>query len=177
LRAGWTQLFGEERWEWGITGFGTLLPFGGAGTGLTDPALRFLGVNARIGYRLAQNPRGVSASLLTGLYYTTTFSAGSRPFGFSNLVGPQIYLMLSTTVGGAARPPVLGIYGKFAPVSDSLGLGSLSNREIAAGIFWRMMLGNGHPLGLGADWSQLLLANSLTALNVSTYGAGLNYWF
>ena len=175
LRAGYTHVFESRRWEMGLSGFGTLLPFGAtAPAGFSDLSLRFLGVNARFGYRFAQSPNGWAGSLLTGYYFTTTTYAGSSPFGFKNLAGPQLYPVITKLV---APSTLVGAYFKYSPVSQNFELLQLSNREIAAGLLWRKGLRNGNSVGLAFDWSNLKLSDDTTAIDVTTFGVGANYYF
>lgn len=176
LRAGYTHVFSSKKWELGISGFGTLLPFGvSAPASFVEPSLRFIGINARMGYRLRWGD-GWNAALLGGIYYTTTSYGGNRPFGFRNLAGPQVFPVISKLVG-ATKTSALGGYLKFSPVAENLNLLTLANRELALGMFWRRTLGNGHPFSYSLDWSTLALDNGVTAISVNTISVGATYGF
>lgn len=176
-RAGYTHVFASQRWEMGLTGFGTLLPFGASvPAGFTSLALRFYGLNARLGYRFAQSESGWAGTLQGGAYFTTTSSTGSAAFGFRNLAGPQFFPTITKLIVGSS-PSLIGAYFKFSPVSQNLSLLRLSNREIAMGAFWRKSLRNGHPIAVAVDWSNLKLSDAVTSISVTTFGIGTTYYF
>jgi len=138
------------RWLSGASGYFTLVPLTRAGAG-KDSTARFLGVNLRAGYVLPNVTKPWSVSILGGLYYVTTL-VDTGEFGITNLTGPQLYPSFRYTL---KRGDQMGVYFKFSPVSAKLGLLSLQNREMAAGVSY-IFLRQG--FSVSADFSQLSLS-------------------
>lgn len=113
---------------------------------------RFLGINARVGYRIPFGQSSWSLSLLGGIYYLTMM-VDNREFGFRNIVGPQFFPVLR---GGLGRNGSIYLYGKYSPVSTSIfGFRSLDSREIAGGAGYSHSINSLLSLVFSLDLSQL----------------------
>ncbi|MGE0616375.1 MAG: hypothetical protein AB7P04_12115, partial [Bacteriovoracia bacterium] len=111
------------------------------------PTVRFLGVNGRIGYAFPFVSPPWKLSLHAG-WYLATMLVSSSVMGYRNMVGPQIFPMISRTFSGGST---MFLYAKFSPI---LGL-TFSNREIATGLGYLVMLKNGHPVTFNLDYANL----------------------
>ncbi len=157
------QPIGRGPWILGVNFFSTFAEFSKSTTSSTQ----IFGANARIGYRVLASGRWTLRVYL-GLYYTTTYG-GSGDFGYSNLMGPQIYPAIAYRLGSGA---VAAIYLKYSLVSSGFTFYSTDNREFAAGAqyffapFKSGWLG-GKCLGLTADFSWLSLKSA--TLGTSTF--------
>ncbi len=157
-------------WDLGVSTYATVLPVLSSGQArasssstaevLSKPKINFLGVNARVGYKLSTVRSPWSLTLAAGMYFTTMynstkFTSSGQGFGFTNMAGPQIYPILRKELN-AGR--FWSAYLKFSPVSQNLGLQSLSSYELAGGGAYGMPLGKSKsPLSLTADFSRAQL--------------------
>jgi hypothetical protein len=157
-------------WQLGAGGFFTLFPL--SVTPSSEFEMRFLGINARVGY-LRALPDGWEVALHGGFYYLTMFTSGT--FGVVNLGGPQLYPTVKKNLGATDS---LQAYFKLSPISDGLGVQSLSNRELALGLSWSHLLGNGHPLVVGLDVSSVkLMYLDKFDVRMSSLSLGCGYGF
>ena len=112
--------------------------------------------------------------LWVGWYYTTTF-VPDNSLGFANMNGPQVYPSFTWTSRGGRH--ILGVYGKFSPVSENF-VPTFKSYEFAGGVNYTLppFFGN-HRFGISTDLSwmsiniQDLLFIDSKSLSVSlTYG-------
>lgn len=129
-----------ERFDASVSGSLTVLPLTNTDSSRTT---RFLGVNARLGYKLPflKSPW---AFYIKGGYYFTTMWVSPADHGFSNMNGPQIYPVLTRVLGKG-----LGhVYLKYSPVAT---LDLLANREIAAGLGYHFAVKPGQTVSIELD--------------------------
>jgi hypothetical protein len=100
--------------SWSLSGnaFFTAVPFGSNIPGFNA---RFLGINARIGYRLPFSNHAWDFSLFGGVYYTTMFVTNNA-FGYENELGPQFYPSIRRIF---MRGESLSLYLKYSPVTTA----------------------------------------------------------
>lgn len=171
------RLFSSLRWDFGLSGFLTALPLTSSDR---DVALRFLGLNARLGYVFPGLPETWRLSLMAGYYYNTSIASAANPeniLGYSGVGGPELYPTFRKTLANGRS--ILG-YFKFAPVTSSLSILNLSSREIAVGLGYGFELGKNHPASVALDISQIRILipsyNGFMATS-NTQSLGLNYGF
>ncbi len=109
----------------GVSAYFTLLPLHSSAT----QTFRFLGLNARAGYILPGIDEPWRVSLLGGIYYTTML-VPEENFGFTSLIGPQLFPVIRRKFKNGES--AVG-YFKYSPLGPHLSGLSFSNREIAAG--------------------------------------------
>jgi hypothetical protein len=143
----------------------------------SDPAtdVRYLGLNARVGYTVPWLTDPWSLSLCAGMYQLS-MSVTNDQFGFSGLTGPQLFPVIRRKL---SEFDSLSGYLKLSTVSSgSLNVTDLTNREIAAGIHYSRALGkSGTRLGLTVDYSDLsvgLFGFPMT-LKTLTLGTALSF--
>lgn len=142
----------------------------------TGAAVRFLGVNARLGYTFESIKDPFRLSLLGGWYYTTTFVQGTT-IGYQNLQGPQIFPALKYKISDTL---IASNYFKYSPITNSLDvLPILENREIAYGLGFTKKLTKFHSLGIYADFAKLsfTFVSRLIESNTSSFSIGYSYSF
>lgn len=166
------RLKSESRWELGLLGFGTLMPLSSNREGV---ALRFLGLNSRIGYYLL---RGETTpwrlAIFSGAYYTTTFSQGES-IGYENLFGLQLFPTLSRALQGGRQ---ISTYLKFAPVNGGVKFPSkLTNREFAVGLAYSFLVRTSNWMSLSLDWAQLKADVAGRKVESTSTTASLGYTF
>lgn len=152
-----------RRWDLGISMYATaLVPYARLneqyypqiGESAPSGSIRFLGANARVGYTLPFINNPWSLTLMGGVYYTTTFCSvsPSYPFGFENLMGPQLFPVLRRSL---ANGNSLSMYLKYSPVSSGgFSVYSLSSREVAAGATYSIRHGK-HFIPISLDVANL----------------------
>lgn len=130
--------------------------------------IRFLGANIRAGYSVPglNDPWGLT--LNAGYYYLTTFASGN--FGFVNVGGPSLYPVLRRSLGGAR---MVYLYGKFSPISESLGFLSLDSNELAFGSGYTFPFLE-RIFTLGLDISRLDLRLGSIRVQSNSYSLGLS---
>ncbi|MEK6579955.1 MAG: hypothetical protein AABZ55_12065 [Bdellovibrionota bacterium] len=156
------------RWDIGLASFFTLIPVTST---VPENKIRFLGVNGRIGYVVPWVKSPWRLSLMTGVYFTTTFVPGST-FGFENMTGPQLFPVL-TRVWNNGRSSTF--YFKFSPVTAQFTPLALSNREIAGGGSYGFRLKNGHAMSIAMDVSSIQLTLENTQIKATTFSLGVGY--
>jgi len=169
LKASYSYSLFYPRVDLGVNSYFTAFTFAAS-----DPTTqaRFLGINAKIGYNFViSDPWRFSVQ--TGIYYTTMFVTNNN-FGFQNLMGPQLYPVVSRRFGNSS----LLAYFKFSPVGSGFGITSLANNEIAGGLnFSHPIRNSGMSYSVGVDMSQLSLNfQSIQVLvNTASLSAGLSF--
>lgn len=123
-----------QKWDVDANAFLTLLPLS---TSVPDVSARFLGMNVRVGYTLPKVEKPWTARFAIGAYYTTMFVTQDR-FGYSSLIYPQLYPVVSYQLPDGSA---LTSYIKIVPTQKELGL-SLDERELATGVSWRRLWRN-----------------------------------
>jgi hypothetical protein len=140
---------------------------------------RFFGLNVRIGRALWEKP-GQKLSLHLGVYYTTmltSVSGSASPFGFADLMGPQLY----PTYSRAFPFGILSTYFKFSPVGRGVTVAPLDSREIAMGIAWVRPHKKEYNLVFSLDYSnfktQLPLGEALQEVsnNSLSFAGGIEF--
>jgi hypothetical protein len=151
----------------GLSAFGTAYQFSKS----SSVNARYLGVNTRLGYFLPPITPDLFLSFYAGYYFTTTFVTNDF-FGYKNLGGPQIYPAIRKVL---ANGHVLSGYFKFSPVSSSFSLLTLSNREIAGGLAYSILLEDQRSLGVTLDYSNIKLDFNNVLMSTTSLTLGLQY--
>lgn len=150
-RIGYDYHLVPKRWDLGLSMAATaLVPFANLneqyypqlGEAAPSGSIRFLDLNARVGYTLPWLKGSWALTLMGGLYYTTTFCSVTPnfPFGFSNLMGPQLFPVLRKRL---ANGDGLSAYLKYSPVSSGgFSVYSLASREMAGGMTYSIRHGS-----------------------------------
>ena len=156
-----------RKWDIGLSAFGTAFQISKS----SDVSARYLGLNTRLGYLFPALTTDLFLSLYAGYYFTTTFVTNDF-FGYKNLGGPQIYPAIRKVLSNGH---VISGYFKFSPVSSSFSLLTLSNREIAGGVAYSVILPDNHSIAATVDYSNIRL--DLDRFNISTTSLtlGLQY--
>ena len=170
LKASYQEVWRAPNWDYGFTGFVTLLPIS---KNRTDVTARFFGVNGRIGYALASIREPWRLSLMSGVYYTTMIVSGA-PLGYTNVGGPMLYPVLRRILND--RDSVAG-YLKYSPVTDGLQLLTLSNRELAFGVSWTRRNPGAHPIGASFDFADFAITADGIRAHSRTLSFGVSYGF
>ena len=153
--------FDRSPWSLSANAFASLLPLQ---SNQSEVRVRFVGLNARIGYVLPFPSRVWKASLMAGAYFSTMFVSESV-FGYKNVSGPQLYPTLQRYFNNG---DIGSAYLKYSPISNAFGFLNLSNRELAAGIGWLHSFGP-RKLLLNLDLAHLrFLLNGTEIQNRST---------
>lgn len=134
-----------------------------------DVSARYFGLNFRLGYLIPAPSAEWFFSIYGGWYYTTMI-VSPRVLGYEKLSGPQIYPAIRKSFSNGN---VLSAYFKYSPVARSFSLLTLSNREIAGGLAYLILLPDNHSIGITFDISniKLLLDGLVTQTNSLTIGA------
>ncbi len=157
-------------WDVGVSGYYNAFAFSSSSS--NEYLIRFLGLNIRGGYTFPFVRPPWQLRLLFGGYYITTFA--NATFGFSHLVGPQLYPVVSRGFrnGGAAS-----VYFKFSPIVTEASLVSFSSREMAVGAGYSHPLKNGKAItaSIGMAWLGLNLSTSAVKTNSLSVGGGYRF--
>lgn len=153
----YTYLLAPPRLDFGFTGYLTAMPLT---TSIPGKNARFLGLNVRLGYVLPMVEDPWRLSLMSGVYYTTMIVPDDE-FGFSNLMGPQLFPVLRRTLPNGDS---ISGYFKFSPVGNGIWLETLQNREIAVGLSFTQRTSMWRSISYAVDLADL----SLTIDGVST---------
>jgi len=156
-----------RKWDIGLSAFGTAFQISKS----SDVSARYLGVNTRLGYLFPALTTDLFLSLYAGYYFTTTFVTNDF-FGYKNLGGPQIYPAIRKVLSNGH---VVSGYFKFSPVSSSFSLLTLSNREIAGGVAYSVILPNQHSLAGTFDYSNIRLDLNRFTVSTTSLTLGLQY--
>jgi hypothetical protein len=132
--------------------------------------LRILGVNLRSGRFLTPPESSVQVRLNGGVYYNTSFSE----IGFKDMVGPQIFPEFSFRISQARS---VMTYFKYSPVLVEGSFDILSNRELAAGLYFRQLISATMSWFVGIDYAELDARISSEQANMRSLslGAGLGF--
>lgn len=145
----------SPKWNLGMSAFFTALPLSSSNP---DAAVRYLGVNIKVGYKIPSIKPPWSISISAGSYYTTMFVGGNlsdkQLFGFQNLMGPQLFPVVQRTLENG---DILMSYFKFSPVGAGAAVLSLKNREIGIGGAYTRKLTKIHSLSFTLDYANLSL--------------------
>lgn len=164
-KIGYFYLIPDSKWDIGLNAYVTLVPIRKDPSGIGS---RFIGVNARTGYSI-NLPNSWKLSLYGGLYYTTMLVDQNR-FGFSNLMGAQLYPKLRKIFSFG----VLSSYFKFSPVIDSISDFNLAHREIAFGLSWSFPAwGERNQFSLSID--QAKLSTAIDSIPIQSNSTTLNF--
>jgi hypothetical protein len=136
-----------------------------------DVDVKILGISLGAGYEFPQILSPWKFTLSFALFYSTMLV--SDEFGFSNLLSPQLYPVVSREVG---ERNLASIYLKFSPIANFYRILSLDNREIALGSSWSYVLSD-HHIGLTLDFSHLQLQVDGIQIHSSSSSLGLFYRF
>ncbi len=102
--------------------------------------LRFYGLNFRVGYVIPLNYETWRLVLFGGWYHANTLVLGGG-YGYKNLYGPQFYPQLEYAPYVEERRFTYGVYAKISPVTDGLTGYDFKNRELGAGINFKVPIG------------------------------------
>lgn len=160
----------SSNWDLGGNIFITAVPLLTSESGVSA---YFLGVNARAGYRLPWLSKPWTLSLAGGIYYTTMFTSG-RTFGFTNMVGPQLFPTLRRTIG---ERYMAGIYTKYSPVTSGGAPLSFSSHELATGGSFTVLLPNRRTISVTLDYSYISVNVSPLVATNSAFTGGVTYGF
>jgi len=164
-RMGLTYVLAPPQWEIGLSGYSTL-------TWLSESApdnIRFIGINARLGYIIQPARARWRLGLVAGGYFTTT-QVSDGTFGFQNMTGPQLYPNFRYTLTPKSR---ISAYFKYSPVSAGLSLMKLGNNELAVGSTYTRDFGNGRNWGLTLDYARIRLEFELVEIVSESITAGV----
>jgi hypothetical protein len=156
-----------RKWDIGLSAFGTAFQISKS----SDVSARYLGVNSRLGYLFPALTTDLFLSLYAGYYFTSTFVTNDF-FGYKNLGGPQIYPAIRKVLSSGH---VISGYFKFSPVSSSFSLLTLSNREIAGGVAYSVILPNSHSVAATLDYSNIRLDLDRFKVSTTSLTLGLQY--
>ncbi len=154
--------------------------FTGVPFGTTSPdqvTLSFFGFNARVGYELPWLRRPWKLSIMGGLYFTSANARGGSSLdtnlGYS-VSGIQGLMTLNRSF---RRGDSIGIYTKFAPLSDGISFNPASS-EIAVGLAYNFVPNvMGRGFGVSTDYSKTQLTIGALNAKTSTLSFGANYHF
>jgi hypothetical protein len=156
-------------WDLGFSGFGTVYQF----TQSSSIRVRYLGLNARVGYLFQPSDADLFISLYGGWYYASMLVDGNQ-FGFQNVGGPQIYPAIRYAL---SNDHVLTGYFKYSPIASSFALMTLSSREIAAGIGYVFLFPNEKSISIQFDFSDLNMVMAESTVKTKSYTLGVQYGF
>ena len=144
--------------DFGINAFYNVFPIS---KNYVDITVRYLGINARVGYALPFVHSPWRFSLMAGAYYSRMFVTNQQ-FGYSSpLIYPQFFPILSRKFN---KRNAGFLYLKYVPLTADFAIFSPTEREVAFGLGWTHYLWNGHPLTYMIDFSDMRF---LTNLNVN----------
>jgi hypothetical protein len=158
-------------WSLGFTAYVTALQLKSS----LNATARFLGLNARAGYRVPFLPEPWQLTLMAGYYYTTMFVTPAT-FGYRHVGGPQLF----PTVKRAFKTgDFASAYFKYSPIANGVSLLGPSNREIGAGFSYTFAGRRANPLAAYLDFSQFKLDLPLQEfdMSMSTVTFGASYGF
>jgi hypothetical protein len=159
---------GTSRWSLGANAFGTALSLSSEYPDGTN-GIRFIGANWRLGYRLTRSGPW-AAEIAAGTYFDTMLVSGG-PFGYQNLVGPQVFLRVGRAVGNS----LVSGYAKYALMSNGLAFSSDSS-QVASGLSWSRRAGPGQ-LVIQGDFAHLSYAQGSSSVAVSTLSLSSGFAF
>lgn len=125
--AGHLILSASGKWDAGTNLFFTALPLSSSGP--TPATFRYLGINARVGYRLSREDAPWQYSFHGGIYYSTMIVSDDS-FGYRSVSGPQLFPSVTRLLTKNRRASA---YFKYSPIAGGFQLQSLSSREIGMG--------------------------------------------
>jgi hypothetical protein len=134
--------------------------------------IQFFGASARLGYRITPDHEIWSFRIMGGLYYLSA-STTDNSFGFQNLMGPQIFPVLSRTFNSGST---LSISAKYAPVGTGFTVDP-SSREIAGGIAWSQSSQLAHPISYSFYISDLSAQVEKIRVESSSFGLSIGVGF
>lgn len=155
-------------WDLGLSGFvnaGTL-----SSNARAD--VRFIGVNARVGYVFPGIEKPWRLALYGGWYYSTMV-ANDLSFGYRHISGPQIYPTLRRAFSNGSA---LSGYLKYSPIADRIGLLDLGNSEWAAGLSWLQPIG-GNPYLFSVDHARLRFSIQGRSIDTGSWSLGFGRAF
>ncbi len=158
-------------WSLGFSAYATALQL----TSSRDVSARFLGLNARAGYRVPFLPEPWQLTLMAGYYYTTMFVKPAS-FGYRNVGGPQLF----PTVRRAFKTgDFASAYFKYSPIANGVSLLGPTNREIGTGVSYTFSGRRANPLSAYFDYSTFNLDLPLQEFRMSTSSItlGASYGF
>ncbi|MCM2278645.1 MAG: hypothetical protein NDJ89_11280 [Oligoflexia bacterium] len=161
-----------NRWDLALSAFGNLVPLmSSRGDGVVA---RVVGANFRVGYLVPGISDPWRLGLMVGGYYTTMLVT-RKAFGYTNIVGPQIF---PTILRRFRNGHGMAAYFKFSPISDGTSLLALGNREIATGLSYSIPQASDESLEMSLDLADLRLisgAGGATAVASTSVTAGVGY--
>ncbi len=160
FKGGFTYELKPDVWDLNLGSF--LNVFTLKSSSADGDSIRYLGLNAKVGYHLITFPSPIRLILNAGIYYNTSFGT----VGFLDMFGPQLYPEVRYLF---ANNHALTTYGKYSPsVAHSLSdFGK--NREIATGLHYSFPLNSFYRLSVGIDYSELFLLRGADSAQTSTF--------
>lgn len=136
--------------------------------------IQFLGTSLGLGYELPKFSPNWSLTIMTGFYYTTSFTS-SADFGFGDISGPQLYPLLRTTFSGGSSS---WLYFRYSPIFSGFALLDLSNAELAGGLGYSFPPSRNQQIfSIKFDIALLSLLLQNTSIQSDTYVLSANYRF
>jgi hypothetical protein len=166
-KAGYTRMLFPPNWDFGLSGYYTVMPLSTSYT----PGIRFLGLNARVGYIVPSVKAPWRFAVMGGFYYTTTMVDGDS-YGFKNMAGPQLFPVLSKRINNNTA---IGGYFKFSPVTTGASPLAFNNREIAGGLNFTRFLKGGKSWNVSLDVASFALNIGDIAINSTSYSLGFGF--
>ncbi len=167
VKASFSRIIFPPHWDIGLSGYYTLMPL----SVTTEPGIRFLGLNGRIGYIVPGVKAPWRFAVMAGYYFTTTMVEGDA-YGFKNMSGPQLFPVLSRRIGPNSA---VGGYFKFSPVTSGANPLSFQNREFAMGFNFTRFLKNAKSWNISADVASFKLNVEGFAISSTSYSLGFGY--
>ncbi|MCM2323092.1 MAG: hypothetical protein NDJ90_07495 [Oligoflexia bacterium] len=142
---------GESRWVVGGN-LSLTQPLSG---GPPDRNVRFLGASLKLGYvfPLGGGAHGSSWALsLSGGMNFAHMIVNGNAFGFNHLLFHQFVPAIRKELDGRAS---IGLYLKFVPLPDSPRLFEFRERELAGGLDWEGVIGDGRAVSIALDYASM----------------------
>lgn len=168
LTGGASYVFLPPKWEGGLSAYFNLLPLTSS---FATTQIRFLGLNARVGYRAPWLPSPWALKLQAGWYYLTMI-VSTNDRGFASMNGPQLYPSITYTRENGHR---IGGYLKYSPMFNGFSVMSLGNSEIAAGGSYALPRANGHRILFNLDYSTSWLLISGVQFATTSFSLSAGY--
>ncbi len=166
-KAAFTRMLFPPHWDFGLSGYYTVMPVSVS----PEPGIRFLGLNARVGYIVPGIKAPWRFAVMGGYYFTTSMVEGDA-YGFKNMAGPQLFPVLSKRINPNTA---LGGYFKLSPVTSGAEPLAFRNRELAFGMSFTRFLKNAKSWNISLDIASFKLNISNIAISSTSYSLGFGY--
>jgi hypothetical protein len=159
----------DTDWNYGVSAYFTAFPLSPS----VDAPIRFLGINLRVGAVLPFVKSPWWIAIMTGAYYTTTFVKDNQ-YGFSHLMGPQLFPVFRKTLSDTCSS---SFYFKYSPVSAGGIKLKFSDREIATGAAYHIVAEDKKLYSVTIDLAFLNLLISEVKIQSASVSLGGSYGF